>query len=128
MLFNVTDSTGLLIDRLKKRRQAIKVQAKRENRHPDVRADAVDRLEYTEEEAKEDFLYLKTTEVNAQTLAEFQEKLRKTVGYRTNLLSDDSIDMMENFPYFFTHPQLVNIILFSKLQLRPNLAFHLKHN
>lgn len=57
---------------------------------------------------EEDVEFLKTTMVNDKTMDIIKSKLAATSEYRRKLIRENhSIDLLENFPYFFTSPQLV---------------------
>lgn len=105
MLFNVNDSTGLLIDKLKRRRQAIKNHKQKQNLE---NTDQTNQSGYTDFDAKNDFEFLKTTALNDNNLALFKEKMCKTTEYRTNILYDKMTDLLEVFSFLFICPELVN--------------------
>lgn len=54
--------------------------------------------------------YLKYTIIDKNNMEIIKEHIRATAIYRYNMLMDKNIDLLENFPFFFTHPALVNII------------------
>lgn len=56
----------------------------------------------------DDLLWLKTIVVNEQNMPEIHEKLRKTFERRRSLLNSENVNMLENFPFMFVHPQLVS--------------------
>lgn len=56
----------------------------------------------------DDLLFLKTVVVNKQNMPQIQEKLRKTVERRRELLNTENVNMLENFPFMFVCPQLVS--------------------
>lgn len=72
----------------------------------------------------DDLLYLKTAVISNSNIVEVRKKLEKTRTLRDELVRAAETDLMEQFPFFFTHPQLVNyklsqfyifIFAFSKL-------------
>lgn len=87
--------------------------------------------------AKNDVAILKTTIVKPENMDIIKEKLRKTVNYRLKMLENKEIDLLENFPYFFTNAELVSnslcpisnsifFVLFSFLKLLLLLHKHTK--
>lgn len=56
----------------------------------------------------DDLLFLKTVVVNKKNMPEIHEKLRKTLERRRELLNTEKVNMLENFPFMFVHPQLVS--------------------
>lgn len=70
-----------------------------------------DELEDSEETAtssEEDVEFLKITMANEENMDAIKSKLAATSVYRRKLIHDNhSIDLLENFPYFFTNPKLV---------------------
>lgn len=65
---------------------------------------------YNEEEAKADLNLLKRFVFNDSTNMEMvKEKLNATRQYRLNLMKVNGTDIREQFPFFFSHPNLVVI-------------------
>lgn len=67
-----------------------------------------DEPETLESYQMDDLLFLKTVVINEQNMAQIQEKLRKTVERRRELLNNGNVNMLENFPFMFVCPQLVS--------------------
>lgn len=67
-----------------------------------------DRQNYTSLNAAKDFSWLKSAAVNDENMAEIMQKIKSTCTYRKKMLDDLSIELLESFPYFFTHPKLVS--------------------
>lgn len=62
-------------------------------------------------EAKSVIASLKSIAVSPETIAEVMQKLEITREYRQNvLLSNMELNLKQEFPYFFTHPDLVRLI------------------
>lgn len=61
-----------------------------------------------EEYSMENMLYLKTVVVSADTIDEIRIKLEATRQQRDALVKNAETDLMIQFPFFFTHPQLVS--------------------
>lgn len=59
------------------------------------------------ENPEQDVQILKATVVNDANLMEICRKLKSTLSYRTKMLKDRALDLLELFPYFFTSPFLV---------------------
>lgn len=57
-------------------------------------------------ESEQDVQILKATVVNYANLPEIHRKLKSTLSYRTKMLKDRALDLLELFPYFFTNPFL----------------------
>lgn len=58
--------------------------------------------------AKEAVDELRTTVVNNDSLPRMHLLLKRSMKYRSKLMSDPSTDFLETFRYFFTHPNLVS--------------------
>lgn len=43
-------------------------------------------------------------------MSEIKEKLKSTLSFRSKMLENKSLDLKENFPYFFTNPEMVIIV------------------
>lgn len=57
---------------------------------------------------QEEFHLLKSTIVNQENLELIKEKLKITSTYRSRLFTDRNINLLEQFPFFFTNPELVS--------------------
>lgn len=90
--------------KLKKRRQKIRKQRQLEELNDQ---DELLDSSYTQENAESDFDLLKTTPVSNENIIMFMENLVLTHSYRSKILFDKTIDLQENFPYFFVRPDLV---------------------
>lgn len=69
----------------------------------------------TEDQANVDFL--RTMHVNQSNMPEIIQKLKSTVDYRVKICDDVNTNLLEQFPYFFTHSDLVSGFL----------KFHIHH-
>lgn len=56
----------------------------------------------------DDLLYLKTVVVSIANMAEIRKRLEKTRQQRDEMVRNETHDLMEHFPFFFTCPQLVS--------------------
>lgn len=65
-------------------------------------------IEVNDESVKADFEMLKSSLVNNENMSEIERKLKSTIEYRKKLMKIPDTDVLECFPYFFTHPQLVS--------------------
>lgn len=63
---------------------------------------------YTDENAKDDCLFLRTAVVNSSNRAKIEEKLIATADYRKKICMDPENSLLKQFPFFFTHSELVN--------------------
>lgn len=62
-----------------------------------------------ESELEHDLFLLKSTVVTEKNMSLLKEVLVKTQKYRMNMLKDTELDLLENFPCFFSNPELVSI-------------------
>lgn len=58
------------------------------------------------------FNEMQSTAITKENISSFKENLAKTLEYRLKMASNDDGDLLRYFPYFFTHPELVNYYLF----------------
>lgn len=66
--------------------------------------------EYNEDMAKKDTDLLKTLVVHncgGEDLAKVHNLLTKTLKYRRELSKCEDVNLLQEFPYYFTHPDLV---------------------
>lgn len=61
---------------------------------------------YSDAQAAEDVEFLKSSKVNAENILTIKEKIKQTSAYRAKMLTNLTIDLLEQFPYFFTDPAL----------------------
>lgn len=110
MFYNTKNHTGWFVSVLKNRRKAEK-----SNKNLYVADDDSDDCgvnqepAYTEDNAKEDCMFLRTAVVNASNRAEIEEKLVATSDYRKKICMDPENSLLKRFPFFFTHSDLVSI-------------------
>lgn len=57
---------------------------------------------------EQEVFILKSTMVNDQNIPMIKEKLIATMAYRLDMLKAPEVDLLENFPYFFSNPELVS--------------------
>lgn len=122
LLFNVAGSSGMLIDRMKRRRAAFRKQLQAEQLSQNQVEMDGDDFQYTEADAIKDFEELKSIViVNDDNIQLVQQKLALTAAYRTKLLLDKDVDLVPNFPYFFVCSRLVcnmyNYYIFPVIQI-----------
>lgn len=77
----------------------------------------------------DDLLFLKTIVVNEDNLPEIRKMLRKTLSRRQELLNSEKVNLLEHFPFFFVHPQLVSsfyfmFVIFFKFKILLNDILH----
>lgn len=65
--------------------------------------------------AADDVMFLKSLIVSDENMEMFWKKLNSTRSYRQKMLLDKNIHLKEQFPYFFTHPDMVKIYSFTSL-------------
>lgn len=85
-------------------------QPQNENVADDFRAIQIDDG-YSDDQAENDLLFLKSIVVNDRNMEEIKLKLTKTASYRKKLLNKNELNLRVNFPYFYMHPQLVSRLL-----------------
>lgn len=59
------------------------------------------------DEMKRLFTEMQSLVVNENNIPIFKDKLSKTVKYRLEISANSDGDLQINFPYFFSHPELV---------------------
>lgn len=99
-------NSGWLVTIMKTRRQKDKVKPIGDDLMDEV-LQLVD--QYSIDEAIQDIEYLKTTKFDSNTAEIIHEKLKLTVSARQKMLKDESANILEHFPYFFTNPELVKL-------------------
>lgn len=60
-----------------------------------------------------DLLWLKTIVVSNANLEEIRTKLKLTRSLRDEMVLRENVELIQEFPFFFTHPLLVNFNEFS---------------
>lgn len=78
--------------------------------------DESDQVQNNEDEnidAQSGVNYLKKVVVNEANMPEIKQKLIETLDHRLKMLEALEIDLRTEFPYFFTHPQLVSIVKYN---------------
>lgn len=68
--------------------------------------------EIGDETAANEVTHLKSFNISEFNSEVFLQKLNSTRKYRNKMLLDRAIHLNEQFPYFFTQPQLVNSLYF----------------
>lgn len=99
---------GWLYDKIKNlRRQSNQTKASASSAESEESEPDIDSREENENLCKENVEILKITVVNDNNIALIKSKLEATVQFRRKMLQYKSIDLLENFPYFFVEPKLV---------------------
>lgn len=105
MFYNSASSSGWIVSALKVRRLAVKRTKNMTNEEP---GEANLTINYTEENAKTDIEFLRTVAVNDANMPIIEEKLMMTLKHRALICqSDNHPNLLERFPYSFTHASLV---------------------
>lgn len=68
-----------------------------------------------ERNAEEDLLFLQTVVITEQNKHIAEVKIRNTSKLRMQMLNDENLNMLEHFPFLFTHPELVTAFMNSYL-------------
>lgn len=98
---------GFFATKLKYFRQIRKDQLEKENRSLATNTTVSNILAQPLEDIEADFDFLKAVVVTDENMELIKGKLMSTVAYRSELSDDKNIDYLEQFPYFFTNPELV---------------------
>lgn len=75
---------------------------------------------------EEALVVLKTTYITKENIGIIKEKLRMTSNRRLEILNDPAVNLLEEFNYFFTCPELVSG-LNTATQLLVKFNFNLIH-
>lgn len=67
----------------------------------------LERVAVSDEIAADEVRFLKSLPVIEENMDIYIQKLNLTRNYRQKMLLDKEINLKEQFPYFFTHPQMV---------------------
>lgn len=109
MFYNPSNrnSPGWIVTTLKTRRNKQENHSNNENVGTGGgRGDEVTE-EDSEEIQKTNVEVLRSMIVNAESVLEMKQLLTKTMTYRSRLIADINTNLLEMFPYFLTHPELV---------------------
>lgn len=79
----------------------------KQTKKPEEAPTTMSNSEYTQSDLESDILYLKQTLYNEDTESDIKLRLKRTVEYRQQLLTDANSNMLANFPYLFVHSELV---------------------
>lgn len=113
MLLN--GNVGWLNCRLKNLREAQnKIKRQQPNNNVETNANSSDDLDYADQELNDSeanklIQVLKSTVVGPQTIDLIMAHLASTRKHRHKMLLDKDLDLKQEFPYFFTHPNLVSL-------------------
>lgn len=110
MFYNTKNHSGWFVSVLKNRRKAEKNNKNLSETDSDGgNSDAVQEASYTDENANEDCVFLRTAVVSSFNRAEIEKKLKATADYRKKICMDTENSLLKRFPFFFTHSELVSI-------------------
>lgn len=100
MFYDPNGGNGWLVSKLKARRAVLQkaTSVSQQNDQININSDY---------DPRNDIEILQTIPINQQNMKEIEHKLRLTFEYRRNLFNDKNISLLEYFPYFFHHSQLV---------------------
>lgn len=70
-------------------------------------------VSHSQFDAQHEISQMKSMIVNEQNIPLIKEGLVKTMQHRLDMLRDGRIDLLENFPYFFSNPELVSELGFN---------------
>lgn len=105
LFYNPARNTGWFIPVIKARRKNDPNKNINDNEPHDNENDEC--VEYTEKDAIADVEKMRTGLVNKFTMETYEKRLKATIDYRNKICDDQNINLLERFPYFFTHSELV---------------------
>lgn len=111
LFYNAKSKSGWILSNLKNRRMVEKRNKNSEDMGSDDEntTESNDQMEtYTDENAKDDCMFLRTVVVNSSNRAKIEEKLIATADYRKKIYMDSENSLLKHFPFFFTHSEWVN--------------------
>lgn len=88
----------------------MKQNSKRNQTQENAQNDAVE-TELTDEAMKNELFMLKSMVINTHNLNEIERKIQITSKCRSQMLKDFHMDIRAEFPYFFSHGELVRVFL-----------------
>lgn len=65
-------------------------------------------VSHSQFDAQQEILQMKSMIVNEQNMPLIKKGLVKSMQHRLDMLQDGKIDLLENFPYFLSNPELVS--------------------
>lgn len=98
-MYNPIDG-GLFGNKLKYKRSKSK-------KHQQAVDEATNGIEEININPEDDVALLKHTLVNNDNMDLIKEKIGSTAKFRKNMLKDKNLDLLQNFPYLYTNPELV---------------------
>lgn len=107
MFYNPSNGLGWIVSKLKTIRSNMGKSAPNNENNVDENDNNHDDG-LTSYDPREDVDFLQTIVVNEANMPIIHAKLIKTLEYRRKLFEDKNLNLLERFPYFFTHPQLVS--------------------
>lgn len=109
LLFNHTNG-GYLSQRFKYERLRVKqLQQKALDQIQEAYEEGNEIIEY---DPTEDLNFLKCCVVNDHNMGNLKLAIERTAAHRLNMMKVVEMDLLENFPFFFACPQLVQLIFF----------------
>lgn len=103
------NKSGWILSNLKNRRVAEKRNKNSNDTEKDDDNMLDDQMEKsTEDKAKDDCTFLRSAVVNSSNRAEIEQKLIATAEYRKKICMDPDNSLLKQFPFFFTHSDLVS--------------------
>ncbi|XP_055307444.1 uncharacterized protein LOC129571654 [Sitodiplosis mosellana] len=100
LFYNPVGGLGWITSGLKTRRARANGQDNGENLDQNINRDSP-------LDPKAEIEYLRSAVVNEVTLPTIKEKLTQTLEYRRLLFRDQNLNLLQEFPYFFHHPELI---------------------
>lgn len=100
MLYDAKQNSGWLVASLKNMRTRDKIRESQPTQ-------SVEPSGLPIMQAEQEFEWLKSIKIDRNNIHKVEEKLKLTSAYRKQLMLDPLIDVLEYFPYLFTHPELL---------------------
>lgn len=80
----------------------------RNSRRANKRKSEAPESDQSDHDITEDLQFLKSVIVNPDNMNAIRQKLKSTLDSRIEMVRDLNVDLLENFPFFFSNPQTVN--------------------
>lgn len=94
------------------RLQYLKRQNSKKNQTQEsAQNEAAETVEIDDEAMKNELFMLKSMVINTHNLKEIERKIQITSKCRSQMLKDIHLDILTEFPYLFSHGELVRVFL-----------------
>lgn len=104
-----TGTTGRLYNRIRYLRNATKTNDVAGVDEEPTPSTLQKETEQSNEHSMNDLFWLKTVVVSKTNMKEIEHKLQSTRKIRDEMVRKETIELLQEFPFFFTHPLLVRV-------------------